>query len=282
MEFDNLITSPFGLGEKLILELLEKGESVFAIFPNPKDVPMSFLGKKNIKYGFSKLDQDPIFERILPKRIKHVFHTFELYSGKFSRVFKANTLATLLLLEWSKNAGVESFIYLSSGEVYGEGVDLDESKECKPHGFYATTKSQAEMLLRFFQRGFRISTARVFFPFGKGVEQGYVYEMAKAIKKGDPLNGKYDRITPTFVGDVVTPLLRVREQTDTNVFNICGTAVKVEGLVEEIARVIQKPHKQLEPGRQSLVGNNMLVREKLGYIETALNKAINISFGNFE
>jgi len=282
MEFDNLITSPFGLGEKLILELLKKGESVFAVFPTPKDVPMSFLGKKNIKYGFSKLDQDPIFEKILPKRVKHVFHIFELYSGKFPRVFKANTLATLLLLEWSRNAGVESFIYLSSGEVYGDGTDLDESKSCNPHGFYATTKYHAEMLLRFYQRLFRINTVRIFFPFGKGVEQGYVYELAKAIKCGDKLNGRYDRITPTFVDDVVMPLLRTREQLDSNIFNVCGSVVKADGLAEEIARIVQKSHKELETGRHCLVGNNTLVREKLGYIETALNKAIDISFEAFE
>ena len=46
MEFDNLITSSFGLGEKIILELLRRGESVFAVFPTAKDVPMSFLVRR--------------------------------------------------------------------------------------------------------------------------------------------------------------------------------------------------------------------------------------------
>ncbi|MGB7054581.1 MAG: NAD(P)-dependent oxidoreductase [bacterium] len=282
MEFDNLITSPFGLGEKLILELLRKGESVFAVFPTAKDVPMSFLGKKNLKYGFLKFEQDPILQKTLPRRVKHVFHIFEQYRGNFSRIFKANTLATLLLLEWAKNAGIESMIYLSSGEVYGKGEILDEKSQCDPHGFYATTKYQSEMLLGFYQRFFRISIVRIFFPFGKCMEQGYIYELANAIKCGDKFNGKYDNIAPTFVDDVVVPLLRIRELKDSNIFNICGSAVKTDGLVEEVAHVVQKSHKKIETGKYSLVGNNARAKEKLGYTETALNKAINISFETLE
>jgi nucleoside-diphosphate-sugar epimerase len=278
VEFDNLITSPFGLGEKLLLELLRRGESVFAVFPTAKDVPMSFLGKRNIKYGFLKFEQDPVLRKTLPRRVKHVFHLFESYSGNHAKVFKANTLATLLLLEWAKNVGVETMVYLSSGEVYGKGEKLGENGECDPHGFYATTKYQAEKLLRFYQRFFRIITVRVFFPFGAALEQGYIYELASALKHGDNFNADYSSITPTFIDDAVTPILRVREQKDLDIFNICGSAVRTDELIEEIGRVIQKSHKKMKTGKQCLTGNNTLVKEKLGYSETALNKAIEISF----
>jgi nucleoside-diphosphate-sugar epimerase len=278
VEFDNLITSPFGLGEKLILELLRRGESVFAVFPTAKDVPMSFLGKKNVKYGFLKFEQDPILHKTLPRKVKHVFHLFELYGGNHAKVFKANTLATLLLLEWAKNAGVETVVYLSSGEVYGKGEKLDEKGKCDPHGFYATTKHQTEKLLRFYQRFFRIITVRVFFPFGAALEQGYIYELASAMKHGDNFNANYNSITPTFIDDAVTPILRVLEHKDLDIFNICGSTVRTDELVEEIGRVIQKSHKKMKPGKYSLAGNNILAKEKLGYSETALNKAIEISF----
>ena len=278
MEFDNLITSPFGLGEKLLLELLKKGESVFALFPTAKDVPMSFLGKKNVKYGFLKLEHDPVLHKTLPRRIKHVFHVFELYSGNHTKVFKANTLATLLLLEWAKNAGVETMIFLSTGEVYGKGEKLDEKSKCDPHGFYATAKYQAETLLRFYQRFFRIKIVRVFFPFGTALEQGYIFELANAIKYGDNYTAKYSSITPTFIDDAVTPVLRVRGQKDSDIFNICGSRVKTDAVVEEIGRVIQKSHKKIETGKYSLIGANTLAKEQLGYSETALSKAIEISF----
>ena len=278
MEFDNLITSPFGLGEKLILELLKRGESVFAIFPAAKDVPMSFLGKKNIKYGFSRFEQNPVLEKTLPRKVKHIFHIFELYNGSFPRVFKANTLATLLVLEWAKKVGIERMIYLSSGEVYGQGENLGEKTQCDPHGFYATTKYQSEMLLRFYQRFFQISVARIFFPFGKGLEQGYAYELASAIKRGDRFNGRYGSITPTFADDAIAPLIRIRDQQDSNIYNICGSAIKSAVLVEKIARAIQKSHMNIETGKYNLIGNSNLAREELGYTETPLHTAINIAF----
>jgi nucleoside-diphosphate-sugar epimerase len=211
-----------------------------------------------------------------------VFHIFELYGGSFSRIFKANTLATLLLLEWARSAGVESLIYLSSGEVYGRGEALDEKNPCDPQGFYATTKYQSEMLLRFYARYFRVSTVRVFFPFGAGLEQGYIYELASAIKYGDEFKGKYSHITPTFTDDLIAPIIRIREQQDSHVFNICGRAVKSDELIREIARVIQKSHERIETGKYGLLGSNSLAKEKLGYAETALNKALDISFENFK
>ncbi len=282
MEFDNLITSPFGFGEKLILELLQRGESVFALFPSPKDVPMSFLGKKNIKYGFLRLEQDPVLQKALPRRIRNVFHVFEQYKGSHASVFKANTLATLLILEWAKSAGVEKMIYMSSGEVYGAGEALHEESRCEPHGFYATTKYQAEVLVHFYERFFEVSVVRVFFPFGPGLEQGYIYEIAKAIKHGDAVNGKYARITPTFVGDAVAPLIKVRTQQEPGVFNICGSAIKAEELSDEIARIIQKSYNKAGRGKFTLIGDNARAKAKLDYSETALNQALQISFDHFK
>ena len=126
MEIMNLITNPFGIGERLILELLKRGESVYTIFPSPKKVPMSFLGKLNLKYGFIRFDQDTYIEKTLPRRVKTIFHLYDSYTGALPSLFKSNTLATLLLLDWAKKVGASKFIYLSSGEVYGQGQSLKE------------------------------------------------------------------------------------------------------------------------------------------------------------
>ncbi|UCD20111.1 MAG: NAD(P)-dependent oxidoreductase [candidate division WOR-3 bacterium] len=280
MEFDNLITNPFGFGERLILELLRKGESVFAIFPTAKDVPMSFLGKKNIKYGFLKLEHDPILEKTLPRRIKHVFHLFETFCGRFSKVFKANTLATLLLLDWAKAAGVQSFTYLSSGEVYGAGENRDERSGLEPRGFYGTTKYQAEMLLRFYQRAFRINTIRVFFPYGRGLEQGFVFDLARSIESGGSFQSDYARVSPTFADDVVLPLINVRDQKEGGTYNICGSEINFNTLADKIGEVLGKTPKRVEVGKQVLTGSSKRAREKIGYTETAFDDAIGLSFAH--
>ena len=282
MEFDNLITCALGYGERLIFELLQKGESVFAVYPTPKDVPMSFLGKKNIKYGFVKLENDPILEKTLPRRVKHIFHTFDVYSGRFSRVFKGNTLVTLLLLEWAKNAGVESFMYLSSGELYGRGKGVTEDAAMDPQGFYATTKYQAELLSKYYRRAFRILTARLFFPFGVGIEQGFVFEMARAIKSGNPVESAYSLISPTFGDDVVAPLLKIRDQKEGGVYNLCGSPVEVERLVEKISKVIGRESGKIKVADNALTGSNRVAREKLGYVETPMDDALERSFAHMK
>lgn len=279
MEFTNLITNPFGFGERLILELLKKGESIFAIFPSPKDVPMSFLGKKNIKYGFVKFGQDPVFQKSLPKRIKHVFHIYDLYSGNFVRMFKSNTLATLLLLDWAKNIGVDSFTYLSSGEVYGKGTSVDETNPCNPHGFYATTKYQAEMLLKFYGRFFRMQTVRLFFPFGKGMEQGFIWSLVQSIMSGQAIDTEYSLFSPTFADDIIEPLMKMRELKGSTICNICGSPVRVEELVEEVKKVVQKSPTKVQSKGVELSGSNSKARKLLCYSETPLHESIQYSFG---
>ncbi|MDH4210937.1 MAG: NAD(P)-dependent oxidoreductase [candidate division WOR-3 bacterium] len=278
MEFDNLLTSAFGFAEKLILELLQRGESVYAIYPTPKDVPMSFLGKKNIKYGFLKFEHDPILEKTLPRRVKHIFHIFDMYGGRFSKVFKANTLATLLLLDWAKNVGAESFTHLSSGEVYGRGKDLTEEAALEPHGFYATTKYQAEMFFKYYQRALRISTVRLFFPFGSGVEQGFLFDLARAVKSGNPVESTYDQISPTFGDDIVAPLLKIHDRKQVGVYNLCGSPIKVETIVEKIRQIIGKEPSKITVEENELTGNARLAREKLGYVETSIDDALERAF----
>ncbi|UCD05633.1 MAG: NAD(P)-dependent oxidoreductase [candidate division WOR-3 bacterium] len=278
MEFDYLITSAFGFGEKLILELLRRGESVFAIYPTPKDVPMSFLGKKNIKYGFIKFEHDPILSKTLPRKVKHIIHIFDVYSGRFSKMFKANTLATLLLLDWAKNVEAESFTYFSSGEVYGTGKEITEGSRLEPHGFYATTKYQAEMFFRFYQRAMRINTIRVFFPFGNGIEQGFVYELARALKSGGPIEPTYNLISPTFGDDIVTPLLNIHGLKKSGVYNLCGSPVNVDAVVEQLGKIIGKSPNELQIGKDTLTGNNKVATEKLGYVETPIADALERAF----
>lgn len=275
----NLITSPFGIGEQLILQLLEKGESVFTIFPSPKDVPMSFLGKINLKYGFIKFDKEINFEKTLPKRVKNVYHLHEVYVGPFIKMFKTNPCATLLLLEWSKKIGVKKFIYLSGGEVYGQGQNLDERCAYNPHSFYATTKFETEILFKYYYKSLDINTLRIFFPFGKNLNQGYVSNLYQSIKSGDNIETEYNVISPTFINDVIGPLIRLRDIKNKQIFNMCGSPVKVEILIDKIKNVCAGVPKKINIGKIELSGNNSKAKQMLGYRETPLNDALKNSFG---
>ncbi len=279
MEIANLVTSPFGIGEKLILELLNRGESVYTIFPSPKDVPMSFLGKINLKYGFIKFDRDVNLEKVLPKKVKNVYHLHEVYTGAFTKIFKSNPGATLLLLDWARRNSVSRFIYLSSGEVYGHGKNLDEKCAYNPRSFYATTKFEAEILFRYYYKSLEINTVRIFFPFGKNMNQGYISNLHQSIKSGDNIETEYSVISPTFINDTIEPLIKIREIKGNQIFNICGSSVKVEVLIDEVKKICGKVPKRVSVGKTELSGDSSKAREILGYRETSFNEALKSSFG---
>lgn len=275
----NLVTSPFGIGEKLIFELLKRGETVYTVFPSPKGVPMSFIGKINLKYGFLKFDRDEEIVKTLPKKVKNVFHLYETYSGSHMTMFKSNPCATLQILDWARTAGVAKFIYLSNGEVYGHGHNISESAGYNPRSFYATTKFETEVLFRYYFKSFALHTVRVFFPFGKNSPSGYVSNLCKAISNGSHVDTEYRTISPTFVDDVVSPLMRLRDIDGHEVFNICGSPVSVDDLIDKIKYICAGSPKKINVGKLELTGNNAKAQEILGYQETSLNVAIKSSFG---
>jgi nucleoside-diphosphate-sugar epimerase len=279
VEITNLVTSPFGVGEKIIFELLKRRESVYTLFPSPKDVPMSFLGKINLKYGFVRFDRDTYLGKILPKTVKNVFHVYDMYTGSFPIIFKSNPCATLLLLDWARKVGVSKFIYMSSGEVYGKGQNLGEASAYNPLSFYATTKFEAEILFRYYHKSFNIYTVRLFFPFGKNLDFGYLPNLYKSIKSGDIVETEYSMISPTFINDVVEPMVKLREIKGNEIFNICGSPVKVRFLVDSIKEISGKSPKKISIGKIELYGDNSKAKTTLGYKETPLEEALKDSFG---
>ena len=278
MDTANLITSPFGIGEQLIFELLKKGESVYTIFPSPKNVPMSFLGKINLKYGFIQFDRDMNFERALPKKVENVFHLYEVYEAPFVKMFRANTSASLQLLDWARSVGVKRFIYLSSGEVYGHGQNLSEDCAYNPRSFYATTKFDTEILFKYYNKSFEIKTVRVFFPFGKNVNRSYITHLFQLIRSGDNIDTEYRIISPTFIDDIVMPLVKIREIHGSEIFNLCGGSIEVKDLIVEIEKLCNRSLKKTNVGRIELTGDSAKARKLLGYTESPFDRALADSF----
>ncbi len=272
MEIVNLVTNPFGIGEKLIQALLKKGEPVYTIYPSPKEVPMSMLGKINFKYGFIRFDQECNIEKAMPRKAVNVFHLFDLYQGPMPRVFLANTSTTLALLEWSKKTNVQQFIFLSSGEVYGQGRGIKENAGFNPRNFYATTKFQAEILSRFY-RQFEIKVVRAFFPFGPGVD-GYINRLIESIRAGAAQETDYGIISPTFADDLVEPLLKIRETKLDGPVNICGSPLVVNDLIKAIGQIMTKNETRIKTGKVELTGDNQKARSDFAYQETPINVSL--------
>ncbi len=278
MEMMNLVTSPIGIGGMLISELLTKGESVYTIFSSPKDVPMSFLGKINLKYGFAQFDRDVTLEKALPKKVKNVYHLHEIYEGSFKKMFRSNTSASLVLLDWARTVGVSKFVYLSSGEVYGQGHNLNERSAYNPHSFYATTKFETEILLKYYRKTININTVRMFFSFGKDLNQGYIAHLYQSIKAGDSFDTEYRTISPIFINDTIMPLIKIREAPANAIFNVCGSSIDVGIFIEKIRRLCETSPQKVNIGKFELTGDNAKAKKMLSYMETPLDTALANSF----
>lgn len=282
MEIANLVTHPFGIGEKLILELMKRGETVHTVYASPKDVPMSLLGKPQLKWGFYRFsgDKDLNIEKGLPRKVDNVFHLYDLYAGPVPKLVLANTMTTVLLLDWAKKVGAKQFILVSTGEVYGTGKECSETAPYNPRSAYATTKFQSEIISRYYAKAFMLKTVRLFFPFGRGVNQGYIHNLVESVRTGGAIETEYGLITPTYAGDVTGPLIKIRSINDTTGFNICGKSLAVSELVKTIEENLGKTANKVITGKTELSGNCAKARDALGYSETPIDQAVRNSFGS--
>ncbi|MGQ9534790.1 MAG: NAD-dependent epimerase/dehydratase family protein [bacterium] len=274
MEVENLVTCHSGIGEQLISALIKRGESVYTVFPTPKDVPMSFLGKINLKYGFVRFDQELNIEKGLPRKAKNVFHIYECYSGPFTKIFMSNVTTTLLLLEWAKKTGVSKFVLLSSGEIYGYGENISENAPYNPRSFYATTKFHAETISRYYNKIFEVKILRVFFPYGKNLFNGYLYNLIETIKAGGIIETDYGSLSPTLIDDIVKPLIKLRDIPGNITYNICGSPIPLIDLIKTVASVCGKTPKKIDIGKTTLSGNCMRAKNDLAYKETDLKTGL--------
>jgi len=76
--------------------------------------------------------------------------------------WEVNTLATLQLLHWAKAAGVEDFLYASSGSVYGLSDEprVTEDLPLLPISTYNKTKMVAEQIVSNWREEFRVVSVR--------------------------------------------------------------------------------------------------------------------------
>ncbi|MEM7023617.1 MAG: NAD(P)-dependent oxidoreductase [Pseudomonadota bacterium] len=72
------------------------------------------------------------------------------------QLFSANVIGTRYLLEAAASAGVQRFVFASSGEVYPEGrpryQPIDEQHPQEPASAYGLSKKLGEELVRFYER----------------------------------------------------------------------------------------------------------------------------------
>jgi nucleoside-diphosphate-sugar epimerase len=151
--------------------------------------------------------------------------------GRSFRVYTDNNvLATQLLLEVCRDAGLKRFVYASSSSVYGDTdrLPMSEDAVCRPVSPYGVTKLAAEHLSYLYWKNFGVPTvsARFFTVYGPRQRPDMAFHrFIRAMLRGEPLEiyGSGDQTRDfTFISDIVDGLVGASEAEPGSVYNLGG------------------------------------------------------------
>ena len=166
----------------------------------------------------------------------HIYHLAAQpgVRGSWGRSFETyvrnNVLATQLLLECAKDAGIASFVCASSSSVYGDTATLpmDETAECRPFSPYGVTKLASEHLARLYARNFGLPTVslRFFTVYGPRQRPDMAFNrFIRAALEDLPIevfgDGSQTRDF-TFVSDIVDGIVAAPAAPPGSVLNLGG------------------------------------------------------------
>lgn len=220
----------------------------------------------------------PLAAGLLPARLDAIVHLaqsrdYRSFPEKAVAIARVNVDATLELLEHGRRAGIERFVFTSSGGVYGGArAALAESAPVKPPDFYLATKAAAEALASAYCGYFDVVTLRLFFPYGAHQSPDrFVARLIRTIQSGDPvvLYGEDGiRVNPIHVTDVARAVEASLAVTGCHVVNIAGPEPLT---LREIANAIgeclgKQPRFEMRPPdpARDLVAVTALMAELLG------------------
>jgi nucleoside-diphosphate-sugar epimerase len=220
----------------------------------------------------------PLDLACLPRQANAVIHLaqsklYRHFPDHAEDIFQVNVQSTFQLLNYARQAGVENFIYASSGGVYGYASErFTENDPVKPLNFYLSSKYAAELLLANYQSFFRTTVLRFFFVYGPGQAAGMLIpRLFSQVREGAlvTIEGKPGlRINPIYVEDAVRVFLPVLKQASSAIFNVAGdetvTLTELVQLIEQATGRRAKIHYTPAQPTGDLIGDNTRMKDSLG------------------
>ena len=184
--------------------------NVIGLVRNKKKAEVKFIEYLNNK-NFILIEQDVCNEINIKEKIDFIIHAASQASPKFYGIdpvgtLKANVVGTINLLELARKNNIESFLYFSSGEVYGilpeDKIPIKEDSygyvnPCDVRSCYAEGKRMGENICVSYYHQYKIpiKIVRPFHTFGPGMQldDGRVYaDFVKNILQNAPIQLQSD------------------------------------------------------------------------------------------
>jgi UDP-glucose 4-epimerase len=221
-----LVTGGAGaIGSNLVRELATRGARVVVLDDLSSSEAWNVPSSPNVLFAKGDIVDEVQLKRVFLERPRVVFHLAAFFANQNSidhpeRDLIVNGLGTLRLLEYSLLAGVQRFVYASSGcSIYGSQAPLplrEEAMSLHLSTPYQITKSLGELYCNFFydHHGLAVVKPRFFNSYGPGELPGEYRNVIPNFiywaMKGQPLpitgTGQETRDF-TYVGDIVRALL---------------------------------------------------------------------------
>lgn len=193
-------------------------------------------GRSRVQPGGDHLTIDlsqPFSRQALPERIDCVIHLAQSlnYRAGFAAapdLFAVNVGSTVALLEWAAGAGAQSFVFASTGSVYGIGDTLGEEDGMVDVAgqIYPASKLAAEAMVTGYAGRLRTTSLRFFTLYGPGQKSGMVAGIAQRVAAAQPvsLHGDDGLLSqPTYIDDAVTVVERAAMSSGWNgCVNVAG------------------------------------------------------------
>lgn len=296
-----LVTGATGfIGSFIIHSLMRKNETdslgvkILALVRNA-DRARAAYGEYEKEGSLSFIEQDVCVPLPTDKKADYIIHCASNAAPKEYSLYpvetmKTNFYGTLNLLDYAKAVGAESFLYVSTIEVYGttHGIDsIDENTygeidAMKVRSCYPLSKKGCETLSISYadEYGVNVKIGRLSYIFGPGMKPGdskIVAVFPKCIADGENIvmKSKGEQLRSyTYVTDAITGLLTVLLDGESgNAYNIasklCITTIAgiahtlVDSYPEKGLKVIFDLPTDAEAKGFSLIENAVLSSEKL-------------------
>ena len=213
----------------------------------------------------------------LPSEIDAVIHLaqsrhYKEFPDRADDIFAVNVQGTFRVLEYARAAGADSFVFASTGGVYGHSYEkFVETDPVSPLDFYLTSKYAAELLIANYKRFFRTIVLRLFFVYGPTQEGMLIPNLLGKVRAGATITVEGPlglRINPIYVGDAVRVFEPALALESSELFNVAGDeSVHLSELVELMGQVTGASasieHTASSP-HGDLVGDNRRMKEVLG------------------
>lgn len=227
-----LVTGADGLLGRRVVEYASKYSKICAVVHAQPKKPI--LDVDYLVVDLSK-DWNP---DVLPKKLSSIIHlaqssNFRDFPDSALDVFGVNVATTARLLDYARKADVQSFVYASSGGVYGNGSEaFKENAPIVPPGqlgYYLGSKACGEILVQSYASIFQVVILRPFFMYGPGQNRSMLIPRlmdSVATGKHVTLQGTHGlRINPVHVDDAAQAVLAALKLKASATFNIAGPDV---------------------------------------------------------